>query len=282
VGCTGWTAAAAAKPRGRTGSRMGWCTRRRCPPAAAAAAGRADLGRADAWRPAAGGPNLGRTAAATAFDAAAAPARAGRSATRPTPRSCQLGRHRSAARTRLGRTSRGRASRAGSAATRTTAACAGATGRTAPSRADLGVASCGVGAGCRLARALMGCCATGRARAQHRVDRLGNACGQRSARSPAGAVVERARRGIFMGRAEERTGSSRSSIMGGACERTRSSAGLVRAGSRRAGRRCRLGAAGGPGAGTSGFAHIRGAGGRRARRSSSRRSRNAFRARRPG
>lgn len=189
-----WRAAASpTKPRRCTCSCVGWHTRRRGP-AAAAAARSADLGRAGAWsRGAWSGADLGRAAAAATFDAAAASARAGCRVTSPTTWSGRLGRHRSAARAGLGGASRRGASGSGTAAPSSTAACAAATGRTAATGAtgaDLGVASCRVGAGSRFARALLGCCATRRARAQHLVDRLGHACGQRSARSPAGAVVE--------------------------------------------------------------------------------------------
>lgn len=101
----------------------------------------------------------------------------------------------------MGRPTACPASRPGTATTRlggcavTAATCRGA----AATCADVGVAPCRVSAGGGFSGSLVGCCPTGPAGAKHLFDRLGIARRQRSAGGAAGAVMERARRGIFMG-----------------------------------------------------------------------------------
>lgn len=229
MGRAGRAASRAAQPRCSRGSRLGWCSWRGSP-AATATAGRADMGCAGAWTDAARRADLGGATAAAAFDAAAAAAQACSTSTCSTSGSAQLGRHRSAARAGLGRSTACRASRAGAATPRPGgSAAAAATCRCAAiAGTDLGVAPCRVSPGSGFVGSLVGRRATGRAGAQHGLDRLGIAHRQRSAGGPAGAVMERARCGIFMGRAEERgAGSPGGPVMGRSRERTRHASGLV-------------------------------------------------------
>ena len=238
MGRAGRAAFRATQPRCSTGSRLGWCSWRRSP-AASATAGRADVGRADAWTDTARRADLGGATAAAAFDAAAPAAQACRTSTGSTSRSAQLGRHRRAARAGLGRSTASRASRAGAAtprpggcaATPRRGGCAAtaATCRCAAiARTDVGVASGRGSPGCGFVGSLVGRRATGRAGAKHVLDRLGIARRQRSAGGAAGAVMERARRGIVMGRAQERgAGSPGGPVMGRSGECTRRGSGLV-------------------------------------------------------
>jgi hypothetical protein len=142
--------------------------------------------------------------------------------------SAQLGRNAGAPGTRLGCASSRCAHGAAAAASRASATTATITGRGPAACADLGIASSGVRAGCTCARSVVGFRSAGCAGAQPSVNRLGSGRSQLAAHGATGAVLERACRGVFVGRAQERgAGGSCSAVMGCALERAPGIAGLV-------------------------------------------------------
>lgn len=198
-------------------ARLGWCFCSRgaaCTPAACSA----DLGSARAWTDPARRSDLGRAASTAAVDVTTRPFRGARGGATAAARGGQLGCHGSAAGAGLGCTST-----RGAQGTGTSAARAGATagGRTATSP-DLGVAPRRGSATRRRGRSLVGLRPAGRCCFQTSLDRLGSGCGQLSAGDASCAVMERAGRGIVVGRAQERgaRGSCRA-VVGSAAELTR-------------------------------------------------------------
>lgn len=209
---------------------------------------------------------MGRATAAATLDAAAAASGTRRSAAGSTAGSAELGRNASAAGTVLGCASARRAHGAAASASRPTATATTA-GRRRAACADLGIASRRVSAGCSCARSVVGFSAAGRAGAQPGVDRLGISCGQLAAGGATGAVLERARRGFFVGRTQDRgAGGSSSAIVGRSRGRGRAGRCRVGAFARRAfTARGRLGATGRSGATATRFGDVTGAGRRRRR-----------------
>ena len=171
---------------------------------------------------------MGRASCPAAFDATTAACRTCRSAARGAAGSTQLGCDTGAACAGLGCASLRRAEAAGTSASGVTAtATPGCC--TAAACPDMGVAS-------RRGRASDICCActfvgfraARRAGAQPGVDRLGSRCSQLAARGATGALMERACRGVFVGRAQKRgAGGSCCAVVGCAFECARGSAGLV-------------------------------------------------------
>lgn len=186
------------------------------------AAGRADVGCAHArTEPAGRRPDLGRAAAAARLDATPSASRSRRRAATSAARSAQLGCDSSAAGAVVGCASPCRSSCAG--ATATTAPTTPTTGgRAATACADLGVAPSRTSATRRRACSFMGFRAAGRCSAQPDIHRLGSAGRECAARGAASAVVERARSGVLVGRAQDRrAGSSSGPVVGRAFERAR-------------------------------------------------------------
>jgi hypothetical protein len=218
LGCARSAATPAAQPGRSTSSSMG--RRRGRGPATPAAGCRSDVGSARAGARPAGRADLGRAApAATTLDATTTASRAGRSAARRAARSTQLGCDTSASGAGLGCATARRASRPGTSAGR--CASSATTARCRPAAcANLGIASSRSRPGCRCARSVVGFRAACRASAEPRVDRLGSAGGQLATGGATSAVMERARGGAFVGRAEDRGArGTASAVVGGAGER---------------------------------------------------------------
>lgn len=208
-------------------ARLGRCSCRRGAGGTRAACS-ADLGSAHARTDSARRSDLGRAASTTALDATTRPSGGACSAATSAARGGQLGGHRCAAGAGLGCTTACRAQGTG-----TSAAPAGAPagGRSATSP-DLGVAPRRGSATSRRSRSLVGLRPAGRSCFQTSVDRLGSACGQLSASDASCAVMERAGRGIVVGRAQERGARGpRSAVVGSAAELTRAT-GVVTASGR--------------------------------------------------
>jgi hypothetical protein len=203
----------------RAGSRLGWRPRRWCP-ASATTGWRPDLGRSCVRAHPACGANVGRAATAATFDATAATTRTSRSAAGCTARGAELGRDGSASGAGLGGASTRRAPSAGASAGRTTATPATTCRRSTATSANVGISSCRRCASGRCAGSFVGFRSAGRSGAQLGIHRLGIASGQLSAGGATCAFLERARRGVVMGRAQDR-GACRSAraVMGRARER---------------------------------------------------------------
>lgn len=204
-------------------ARLGWCFRSRgaaCTPAACSA----DLGSTHAWTAPARRSDLGRAASTAAVDVTTRPFRGARGAATSAARGGQLGCHGSAAGAGLGCTSTRGAQGTGTSAARAGATVAGriATGGLTVTSPDLGVAPRRGSASRRRGRSLVGLRPAGRSCFQTSLDRLGSGCGQLSAGDASCAVMERAGRGIVVGRAQERGArGSRRAVVGSAAELTR-------------------------------------------------------------
>jgi hypothetical protein len=181
--------------------------------------------------------DLGCSAASAAINATATATcgRSARSAHAPgsASRRRQLGRHRRAAGTSLGRAS---ARGSSSARPSSSASTAAAGRRTFAASADLGISS-GRGAASCSARsrglgatavAFVGRCAAGRAKARSCCDRLGSISSRPSTRVAAGAFVERAGSPLVLGCAQDRgAGGPGRAFLGSAICIARRDAGVV-------------------------------------------------------
>jgi len=170
---------------------------------------------------------VGRAASAATFDATTPASRTCRSAAGSAARRTQLGCDTGAACAGLGCASTRRAECAGTSACRSSAATT-ASCRATAACADLGIATRRGSASSSGARAFVGFRSAGCASAQPGVNRLGSGCSQLAAHGATGAVLERACRRVFVGRAQKRgAGGSCSAVLGCALERARGIAGLV-------------------------------------------------------
>jgi hypothetical protein len=249
-----------AEPWRRAGSRLGRRPGRWCP-AAATSGCRSDLGSSGIRTHSGCRANVGRAAPAATFDATAATTRTRHTAS-CTAGCAELGCDVSATGAGLGCTTTRRAQGAGASAGRTTAATRR---RSTAACANVGISSGRSCAGGRCGGSVVGFRSACRSRAQLGVDRLGIACGQLSAGGATRAFLERARRGVFMGCAQDR-GACRTAgaVMGLAGERR--APGLDPAGTRRAAAtRSRMGAARRGGSGPTRSGRVRGPGCRRRR-----------------